>query len=31
VAFRGDEVTLVSIAGVALVITGAVLASRRER
>ncbi len=31
VAFRGDEVTLISVGGVALVITGALLASRRER
>ncbi len=31
VAFRGDEVTLISILGVSLVIAGALLASRRER
>jgi len=31
VVFRGDEVHLVSIAGVGLVILGAVLASRKER
>ena len=30
VSFRGDEVTLIAIIGVLLVITGAILASRRE-